>query len=242
MSLKSFAISKKVYEFKELGKNRIRSYTNGVIFEHINILSDLHGRLKGCPIPLNNLVNKMVDNFKFAEIMLNQDINRYKINPKNEFEENVSQLGEGVLFRIRRILSIIHENNYENLILRSMKNKEVCVYNVGLSDLYVDSDSKIYVRNINDFCENIVEYDYVKFFTRLKRLNKDVEFIKMCSYVCSKEDLGIDSYNFILACTSFPYEFVRVISRYRDLGRELSNYSKECNFDNVLSKDGDSLI
>ena len=57
-----------------------------------------------------------------------------------------------------------------------------------------------------------------------------------------KENFGINSYNFILACMSFPYEFVKVISRYRDLGRELSDYSRECDFGDVLIKDGESLV
>ena len=242
MSLKSFAISKKIYEFEEFQKNRVKDYTEGGIFEHINILSDLHGRLRGCPIPLTNLINKMVENFKISEMFFSQDIERYRFNSRNEFEENVARFGEKILYRIRKILDIIHENNYENMILRSIRNKEICVYNVNINDFCVDSDSKIYVRNINNFCENILEYDYVKFFTRLKRSNRNIEFIKMCSYVCSKENFGINSYNFILACTSFPYEFVKVISRYRDLGRELSDYSRECDFGDVLIKDGESLV
>ena len=79
MSLKSFAISKKIYEFEEFQKNRVKDYTEGGIFEHINILSDLHGRLRGCPIPLTNLINKMVENFKISEMFLSQDIERYRL-------------------------------------------------------------------------------------------------------------------------------------------------------------------
>ena len=155
MSLKSFAISKKIYEFEEFQKNRVKDYTEGGIFEHINILSDLHGRLRGCPIPLTNLINKMVENFKISEMFLSQDIERYRFNSRNEFEENVARFGEKILYRIRKILDIIHENNYENMILRSIRNKEICVYNVNINDFCVDSDSKIYVRKLTVNLTNI---------------------------------------------------------------------------------------
>ena len=73
----------------------------------------------------------------------------------NEFEENVARFGEKILYRIRKILDIIHENNYENMILRSIRNKEICVYNVNINDFCVDSDSKIYVRKLTVNLTNI---------------------------------------------------------------------------------------
>ena len=137
---------------------------------------------------------------------------------------------------------MIHKNNYENLVLRSIKLREFCVYNTHLNDIFSNQNHKIFIKSIEDICENMVEYDYVKFFTRLKRGNCDLDFLKCCAYVCGKEKLGMDSYNFILACISFPYEFVRVISKYRDLGGHLNNYFKEINFENVLKKDGQSFV
>lgn len=242
MSFKSYAMSKGIYEIKDLSKNKHKVCTDETVCEHINILYDLHERLKGCSISINNLVNKMVEDFKVSKIFLEQDIERYKLNSKNEFENNVSKFGNEALERIKKILDIISKSNYEKMILRSMKHREICVYNVNFNEIQMDFKTNIYVKNINQFCENITEYDYIKFFTKVKRAYKKIDFMKCCAYVCGKEKFSIDSYNFILACVSFPYEFIRVISKYRDLGRELSNYSKECDFDNVLKKDGDSLV
>ena len=242
MNFRSYGISKGIYESfdKEKFKGKI-AYTDENLFEHINILYDLHERLKGCQIPKNNLINKMIDDFKVAELFLRQDLKNYE-NYKNDFEQNVFKVGGNILYRIQNILRIISKSNYDNMILRGIKNREICVYNVALNEVYMSSNLKIYVKNIDEFCENIVEYDYIKFFTKLKRANKKIDFKKCCGYVCFKEGIDIDSYNFILACVSFPYEFIRILCRYRDLGRELSNYSNECDFTSVLKKDGESLV
>lgn len=242
MSFKSYAISKGIYEFDELTEIKSKIYTDENIFEHINILCDLHERLKGCSIPLNNLTNKMVEDFRVAEIFLKQDIEKYCFNPKNKFEKCVLKFGDKVLERIRKILKMISSINYEGIILRSIKNKEICVYNVNFSDVQAYKNSKIFVKNIDEFCENIIEYDYIKFFTKLKRSNKNVDFMKWCAYVCNKEKFNTDSYNFILACISFPYEFIRSISKYRDLGGEFSNFHNECDFNYILEKDKNILI
>lgn len=241
MSFKTYAISKGIYEFENINKDKGKIPTEDNIYEHINNIFTLHEKLKGCRIPLNNFYNKMVEDFKVAEIFLAQDIEKYKKNPKNEFENKVYKYGEEFLFRIQNILNIIYLNNYENIILRSMKNREICIYNVGLNDISL-GNSVIYVKNINDFCENILEYDYIKFFVKLKRNNSKFDFLKYCAYICSKENFEIDSYNFILACVSFPYEFIRVICKYRDLGRDLSNYSNNIDFNDILAKDGESII
>lgn len=242
MSFRSYAISKGVYEFDGLVKVKSKIYTNENLFEHINILCDLHERLKGCSIPLNNLMNKMVEDFKVAEVFLKQDIQKYCIGPKNNFEKNVLEFGDKVLNRIQKILKIISSINYEDIILRGIRNREICAYNVNFDDVKLCSNSQIYVKNINEFCENIIEYDYIKLFIKIRRLNRNIDFMKLCAYVCSKEKFSVDSYEFILACISFPYEFIRAISKYRDLGGEFSNYFNECNFDYIMKKDGNSLV
>lgn len=242
MSFKSYASSKGIYEIEEINKAKCEIFTNEIIFDHINLIFDLHERLKGCEVPLTNLANKMVEDFRVAKFFLKEDIEKYKINPKNEFENKVIEFGQVNLYRIERILSLISSVNYENLILRSLRRREICIYNVNLNDIQMKMNSLIYVKNLNEFCENILEYDYIKLFTKIKRSSKEIDFMKCCAYVCSKERFTSDSYNFILACVSFPYEFIRVVSKYRDLGRELSDYYFECDFENVFKKDGKSLV
>lgn len=242
MNFRSYIMSKGIYEFKKINESLPKDYTEENIYSHINIIYDLHERLKGCSIPTTNLTNKVVEDFKIAELFLRQDIERYKIDPKNKFEMDVSKFGPKILERVQRILNVIEENEYESLILRSLKNKEICVYNVSLNQIYKDGNSHIYVKNINDFCENMLEYDYIKFLIKIKRITSNVDFHKYCAYICGKEEFRVDSYNFILACISFPYEFTRIISKYRDLGRHLSNFSNEIDFDYILKKDGESFV
>lgn len=244
MSFKSYVMSKSIYEIGESNYTFSinKQFNYEFICEHINLIFDIHERLKGCSIPKQNLINKMVEDFKVSEKILKEDLYKYQYNFKNEFEENVLKFGELILNRIQKILDVIHKSNYENLVLRSIKFREFCVYNTYLNDIFSDKNCKIFIKSIDDICENMVEYDYVKFFTRLKRNNCDLDFLKCCAYVCGKERLEMDSYNLILACISFPYEFVRVISKYRDLGGDLSNYFKKIDFKNVLKKDGDSYV
>lgn len=244
MSFKSYVISKKIYEFSQCNYEFVnkKECDYESIYEHINVIWDFHQRLKGCSIPKYNMLNKMVEDFKVSERILKEDLKKYQYNFKNEFEENVLKFGDNILNRIQKILNVIHNSNYENLILRSIKFREYCVYNTSLNEIYTKDNSIIFIKNIDDICENFLEYDYIKFFTKLKRNKISLDFFKCCAYVCGKEKLDLSSYNFILACISFPYEFIKVILKYRDSGGEFGEYYNEVNFDNVLIKDGESLV
>ncbi len=244
MSFKSYVISKGIHEFSKCNYNidNKKEYDYESICEHVNVIWDFHNRLKGCSIPKYNMLNKMVEDFKVSEKILIEDLNKYQYNFKNEFEENVLKFGDKVLNRIQKILNVIHSNNYENLILRSIKFREYCVYNTSLNEIYTNNTSIIFIKSIDDICENILEYDYIKFFTKLKRSKVNLDFFKCCAYVCGKEMLDVNSYNFMLACISFPYEFIKVVSKYRDLGGEFGEYYSNLNFDNVLIKDGESFV
>lgn len=232
MSFRSYALSKRIYE---IGDNKI--YKKPLI-EKIDILYEAHKRIIGCNHPLTNLTNKMVEDFKVSERFLKEDLYIYK-NPKNEFERSLFKIGEENLKRIERILNLISYIDYEGILLRSLRRKEVCVYNVN--SIRKEGEN-IYVKSINEFCENFLEYDYIKLFTKLKKMGEEIDFMKCITYVCNKEKFSSDSYNLILACVSFPYEFIRVISKYRDLGRNNIKFRDKFDFDSVLRKDGKSLV
>lgn len=242
MSFRAYAISKNISDDREICKFRIENFKDEILMEHIDILNDLHERLKGCPIPITNMINKMVEDFKISKIFLEKDLEKFKSSYRNKFEYDVLNFGDKIFNRIETILRIIEESDYDDIILRSMKYKEISVYNTALNQVFMGEKFKIYVKSIDDFCENIIEYDYIKFLTKIKRMGKDIDFMKTCAYICGRERLEINSYNFILACVSFPYEFIRVISKYRDLGGEFSLYQNSVNFDSVLQKDGESLV
>ncbi len=242
MSFRSYVMSRNIYDDKQIFKSKIQNFTDEILTKHIYTLCDLHGRLRGCTIPINNMINKMVDDFKISRIFLERDLRRYKDNYHNEFEYSVGKFGDKMLRRIETVLDVIENNDYENVILRSIKSKEISVYNVFPHQVYADQNSKIYVKNIDEFCENIIEYDYIKFLTKIKRTGIDIDFVKICTRICELEKLDINSCNIIMACVSFPYEFIRVISKYRDLGENLSDYSGKVDFDMVLKKDGESLV
>lgn len=242
MSFRGYTTSKNIFDDREIFKSRIENFTDEILMEHIDILNDLHQRLKGCPIPINNMINKVVEDFKISKIFLERDLEKFGTSYRNKFEYEVGNIGDEMLSRIESILSIIEQSDYEDIILRSIKCKEISVYNTAPNQIFMGENFRIYVKNIDDFRENIVEYDYIKFLTKIKRMGKRIDFMKTCAYICGKESLELNSYNFILACVSFPYEFIRVISKYRDLGEDLSRYKNNINFDNVIEKDGESLV
>lgn len=242
MSLRSYAVSKNIFDSREIFKPRVEIFTDEILMDHIDTMSDLHQRLRGCPVPVNNMTNKMVEDFKISKIFLEKDLERFKISYRNRFEYEAGNFGDGMLTRIETILNIINQSSYDDIVLRSVNIKEISIYNVATNHISMGENFKIYVKSIDDFCENIIEYDYIKFLTKLKRMGKKIDFMKTCAYICSREGLEVNSYNFILACVSFPYEFVRVISKYRDLGSHFSNYQSKIKFDDVIEKDGESFV
>ncbi|WP_333887684.1 spore coat protein [Clostridium sp.] len=237
--------SKGIYVVKQFNRDLRQEVTLDRIKEQISIISEFHKRTLG----YTGIMNKRLDN------NIGRTVERYKIyirklkkylkqiagyRNRNNFEEKLNKVGEGYLIRAEKCMNNLYENNYINLILRSMNRVEMC-----LTDIYFDNFRKVkelQVINIKDCCYNMVEMDLVYFLNKIKRKGIDVNFSELIKSFCKEESLDDNSLQFVLSIVSYPYQFMKCCSRYRYNTKNWTEEEYLLRLDKSIKEDGESLI
>ena len=119
----------------------------------------------------------------------------------------------GILELGKRSINHIYNNNYKNLIERSMINYEVCLGRVDENNLNV-VDNKIFIKNYNYLTYNLKEHDIYSYIKRLKREKIDKNLEEVIKYYIDISGLNEDSKEYIRGLASYPNEQLRVIEKY----------------------------
>lgn len=119
----------------------------------------------------------------------------------------------GILELGKRSINHIYNNNYKNLIERSMINYEVCLGRVDENNLNV-VDNKIFIKNYNYLTYNLKEHDIYSYIKRLKRKKIDKNLEEVIKYYIDISGLNEDSKEYIRGLASYPNEQLRVIEKY----------------------------
>lgn len=113
----------------------------------------------------------------------------------------------------KRSINHIYNNNYKNLIERSMINYEVCLSRVDENNLNV-VDNKIFIKNYNYLTYNLKEHDIYSYIKRLKRKKIDKDLEEVIKYYIDISGLNENSKEYIRGLASYPNEQLRVIEKY----------------------------
>ena len=119
----------------------------------------------------------------------------------------------GILELGKRSINHIYNNNYKNLIERSMINYEVCLSRVDENNLNV-VDNKIFIKNYNYLTYNLKEHDIYSYIKRLKRKKIDKDLEEVIKYYIDISGLNENSKEYIRGLASYPNEQLRVIEKY----------------------------
>ena len=119
----------------------------------------------------------------------------------------------GILELGKRSINHIYNNNYKNLIERSMINYEVCLGRVDENNLNV-VDNKIFIKNYNYLTYNLKEHDIYSYIKRLKRKKIDKNLEEVIKYYIDISGLNENSKEYIRGLASYPNEQLRVIEKY----------------------------
>ena len=163
-----------------------------------------------------------------------------KSGGSNKFEDLVLRYGDIYLDRANNCMNIININDYIGLILRSMKRTEMCLGNTYFNNLR--KINNLEVINVEGCCYNMVEIDLVNLLAKVKRRGVDIDFNSCVKDFCDLESLDINSFNFILAMISYPYEFVKCCNRYREGIKQWTTEQYTEKLQKAMVADGDSLI
>lgn len=225
------ALSKKLLEERVLSQLHF-------IAEFHNIACGFNGYLKK---RINNDTCKLVEEYKVQVKRLRKHLEKIKEQEgKNELENFICSEGEKQLERAAQCLDFIGENNYMDLISRSMKNIEICLTDVDFDNLV--KNETLEIVNFDDVAYNLVEMDAYYLLYKLKKRGFVIDFYKCLDKFCSLEGLEDSSKNFILALLSYPHEFMRIYEKYRRNKKSWTENEYIRRFSDAIREDGISFI
>lgn len=238
--------SKKIFKVKEFDNTiKYKNISLDNIKEQMFIISEFHRRtLKYSGIMnkrLYNNIGKEVEQYKVYTKKLKKYLDRIeKVQNKTIFQKKLDQIGKKYLIRAEICMDNLYENNYRNLIIRSMKREEMCLRNTYFNNLRKKRD--IEVIDIEGCCYNMVEMDAVYFLNRIKRKGINVDFYKIIMEFCKYEHLKNSSVQFILSMISYPYEVMKCCSKYIYGTKNWTEKEYILKLNKAIDEDGESLI
>jgi len=188
------------------------------VINQINIINEVHKLSCGFNGYLRKRINnhtcKLIEDDKIQLKKFRRSLEKIKENgPIDRVEEIVLERGDRVLARGEKVIDTIMNNDYMELVARSMDNVEICLTNVDFDNL--GKSETIEIVNFDDIAYNMVEMDCYYFLVKLKRKGFKVDFNKCIDEFCKLEGLGESSKVFIRALLSYPYEFIKIYEKYK---------------------------
>jgi len=238
--------SKGIKQIDDFGEEiKHESITTSMVKEQIYIISEFHRNTLGYTGRMNrrldNNIGKTVEQYKVYTKKLNRDLEKLKEKDINsKFEKILLKKGDIYLIRARYCIDSIYDNNYTSLILRSMRNMEMCIGNTYFNNLR--KKDSIEIKNVEECCHDMFEMDIVYLLSKLKRKGINVDFDSLIRDFCEEESLNNDSINFIRAIISYPYEFIRCCNRYREKSKKWTEDEYVLKLKKAMVLDGESLI
>jgi hypothetical protein len=233
-----------VDSFKEDDKYK-EPLSQELVYRQLVVISEFHEKAMGLTGfnagRLENNTGKKVEQFKVYLKKLKRDLKRFEVNgASNSFEALLLEKAPEYIQRAESCIRRIYDNGYYSLIERSMKRNEVC-----LGSTYVDNIRKseqINIRNTKKCCYNMVEFDAIYFFNKLKKKNYKLDYRAAIKEFCKLEDLFEQSELFIAAVLSYPVEFMKYCERYRYGKKEWNEDEYAKRLISAMAKDGNSLL
>lgn len=194
------------------------------IYSHMEAIKEFHdmacGYSESSGPKLKSSAGRLIENYKISlKKVRKQILKLQRQKDLNDFEIYFLKNADVMIKRGEKAVSKADNSRYMSLILRSMKNNEICIGNTGFDNLRKEDTLKIV--SFDSCSYDMVEIDGISFLRKLKKKRIDGDFKKMITDYCDIERLGSESTDFMTAVLSYPYEFmkmsVRCIENKRDL-------------------------
>ncbi|WP_125153315.1 spore coat protein [Clostridium rectalis] len=235
--------------------DKFSSYdTNKTVNEHLLeeqllLISSFHKIVKGDTGPikdrLDSSIGRVVENYKVGTKKLARDMKRLKSDNKygqdlNEFEKIILSMGNYYIERGEKVIKHVYDNKYYDLITRSMQNREICLGSVDFKNIVLLDN--IMVKRIDKCSYNMVEMDCFNLLYKYKKKGYKFDYKKLVSKFCEFEKLNKNSYEYIIALLSYPYEVIRQCNRYRQEKKGWTEEEYVLRLKKAMEVDKESLI
>ncbi len=219
--------------------------TEELIIEQFRTIYDFHKKAFGfngyLRNRLNNNTGKIIEEYKIYNKKLAGDIDNIKRDgPKNPFEELIIKYGKEVINRGEQCIRVAYDSDYIGIIKRSMRRTEICLGNTDFQN--IKKRNFIEVVNFESCSYNMVEMDCLCLLNKLKKKGVKLDLQRLVNEFCQVEELEDSSSKFLVALLSYPHEFMKCCSRYREGKKQWSQERFSEKLIKALIQDGDSLL
>lgn len=234
-----------VKSFKNQFKDKI-NINEEMVLKQLELLTEFHQRTMGFEknlrSRLNNKIGRDIEEYKVSLRRLTKDMERISTEgPQNDFEESLSYMGEEYIKRGEKALKIVNTSYYVEIILRSMRRKEICIQDVWINNLNFE-DKNIKIRELKGISYNLVEMDMVYLINKLRRAGYELDWRYICRRFCDMENIDRYSENFIISLVSYPTQFMKCCDRYRENKKIWSFEKYKKKLRKAITEDGKSLV
>ncbi|MDF2884396.1 MAG: putative spore coat protein [Clostridiaceae bacterium] len=201
----------------ENDKRNLKNISEAMLKEQIDNIVEFQNRVKGYNGYMNNRINnntgKLIEKYKVDL----KKVKKVVLSLKSSYEENEIEtlILSNSDYHIRKAeesISNIQKLNYAGLLMRSMKNDEIC-----LGKTYFDNLRRmenIQIIDADKCCYNMIETDIIYLIEKLLRKNINLNYKELIMYFCDKANLEQDSYEFIKSALGYPQYFFKYCLRY----------------------------
>lgn len=242
---REYLISKEIRIVDKFEENRL-SLDNVSQFQvetHMQALYEFHKRAAGyCGYSRERIstgIGKNVEKYKVDVKKGARELKDLEINDNN-MKKFFIECIESNIKRAEKCLKLIYESGYIDLIMRSMKAKEICIGNSSFKNIRFKDT--VEVISIKDCSFNMVENDAVYLMRKIKRKGCKIDYVRATEEFCKLEKLDEKSRIYILALLSYPYEFMKYYGRFREDNSKLSITEWKRKIGKALIMDGKSFI
>ena len=129
---------------------------------------------------------------------------------KSDFDNNILNEASNVLIRAKKSINSLNEQEYLELIMRSMNNYEICLGRVDEGNLKRE-EMTINIRTIRYLSYNMVENDCYSYIKRLKKRGYKDSIEYIIKTFVDKTDLDEKSNRYINILASYPAESTKTL-------------------------------
>ncbi|CCJ33156.1 Spore coat protein cotS related [Caloramator australicus] len=196
------------------------------IKEFCKVLSEFHGASEGFVPPPGIKINvrwgKLTERYK----RYLKDFERIKDSEnKTSFEAALEPYWEEIYKRAKEVMKTFRSIQYLSALEESMKKREVCLNTIS-KNTAIKTKRGIYLFEIFDSGYNMIEEDIAKLIKRgIQKTGKKEIFDIVLSEYEKYRALNSNSIEYIKAYVSFPYNTLKLVSKYLK-GKEI-DYEKK---------------
>lgn len=204
-------------KYFENDSRNLKKISAEMVKQQIDIIVEFQNRVKGYNGYMNNRINnntgKLIEKYKVDLKKVKKALDLLNTSGgKNEIEKLILSNSDYNIKKAEESIGNIQKINYTGLLMRSMRNEEVC-----LGKTYFDNLRKketIEIIDVDKCCYNMIETDIIYLLEKLLRKNADLNYKELIRYFCEKASLEQDSYEFIKSSLGYPEYYFKYCLRY----------------------------